>query len=509
MADTEALDPSKAGVIVTPAKKRGTNRQGRPRVHIKSFFICLLISLSIAIWLIAQAGQPKVRAAERLPNIIFILADDLGWTDLGCFGSKYYQTPSIDRLCAQGMKFTSAYTNGPNCAPTRASLMSGQYTPRHGIYTVNTGARGLEKFRKLIPVKNERNLPLSEVTVADVLEGAGYTTAHFGKWHLGNDDPYHPSKRGFDKAIVTGGRHFAPNFRTRPNVSVNAGVYLADFLTDLAVKFIEDNKDRSFFLYLCHFAVHTPIEAKQESIGKYKDKSPVGGHHDPVYAGMIDSLDQSVGRIMAKLDELTLSENTIVVFYSDNGGVGGYGNIGGSTGRNITDNAPLHGGKGMLYEGGVRVPLIIRWPRVVQAGSVCREPVIGIDFYPTFLEIAGGRRSPEHQLDGESILPLLKSTGHASLNRDAIYWHFPGYLQANTEQGTWRTTPAGSIRSGNYKLIEFFEDDHVELYNLKDDIGERIDLASRMPKKARQLLTQLRKWRRGIDAKMPKSKADL
>ena len=469
------------------------------------FCVTLTVIGTVAFTSSASVAGPAA-AADRVPNIVFIFADDLGWTDLGCFGSKYYETPNIDRLARHGMRFSSAYTNGPNCAPTRACLISGRYSPRHGIYTVGTRARGLEKFRKMTPVKNRTRLPLGEVTLADALKAAGYTTAHFGKWHLGNDTDYHPSQRGFDTAIVTGGRHFAPHFRTSPRLEVKPGTYLADFLTDQAVQFIQLNKKRPFFLYLAHFAVHTPIEAKKSLIAKYKAKQPAGGHHNPVYAAMIDSLDQGVGRIMATLDELKLTDQTMVVFYSDNGGHGGYRSLGGSTVRNITDNAPLRGGKGMLYEGGIRVPLIIRWPDVVRPGSVCRQPVIGIDFYPTFLQIARSKANPQHQLDGVSLVPLLESTGQAVLSRDAIYWHFPGYLQANAQRGTWRTTPAGAIRSGDFKLIEFFEDSRIELYNVKDDVAEKDDLADKLPKVSHALHRKLIAWRKATGAPMPRKK---
>ena len=450
------------------------------------------------------AGSNRAASGGRSPNIVFVFADDLGWTDLGCYGSRYYETPNIDRLRRQGMKFTDAYTNAPNCAPTRACLMSGQYGPRHGIYTVSTGARGLEKFRKMIPVKNQTRLPLRIVTLADALKSAGYVTGHFGKWHLGHGPAYHPSQRGFDTAFVRGGRHhIAPRFKMIPPLSIKPGTYLADFLTDLALGFIRDNQDKPFFLYLPHAAVHTPIEALESDSAKYRNKKPVGGHHNPVYAGMITSVDRSVGRIMKLLDELKLSDNTLFVFYSDNGGVGGYGDLGGSTGRNITNNAPLRGGKGMLYEGGVRVPLIIRWPGVVKANSLCSEPVITIDFYPTFLEIAGRRSRPKQILDGESFVPLLKSAGKAKLQRKTLYWHFPGYLEANVRKGTWRTTPAGAIRRGNYKLIEFFEDQHVELYDLQHDLSQKHDLSRRLPEKTAQLRRRLHDWRTAVHAPMP------
>lgn len=465
------------------------------------FGILLLAAFSLLF-----ALSPGQAQAARKPNIVFILADDLGWTDLGCYGSKFYESPHIDRLAQQGMKFTCGYTNAPNCAPTRACLMSGRYSPRHGVYTVSTGARGLEKFRKMIPVENHTDLPLGEVTMADALQAAGYVTGCFGKWHLGRSPKYHPSQRGFDEAIMASRGHFAPKFQTTPHVPVEEGAYLADFLTDQAVSFIERHRDEPFFLYLPHNAVHTPIEAPEASVAKFRGKPPEGGHHNPVYAGMIDSVDQSVGRVMAKLDELKLTNDTLFIFSSDNGGLGGYGELGGSTGKNITNNAPLRGGKGMLYEGGVRVPLIIRWPKVTGVGTTCDEPVVTIDFYPTFLEIAGSRVDSRHKLDGVSFLSLLKSGGAGRLNRDAIYWHFPGYLQADSKRGTWRTTPAGAIRSGDFKLLEFFEDMHVELYNLRADLSQKHDLAAKMPSKTAKLRQRLHQWRKDVDAPMPQLK---
>jgi arylsulfatase A-like enzyme len=285
------------------------------------------------------------------------------------------------------------------------------------------------------------------------------------------------------------------------------GEYLTDRLTDEALKFIDANKTRPFFLYFSHYTVHIPLEAKQALIDANLKRNATGAQTNAIYAAMIDSLDESVGRITAKLDELGLAENTIVIFYSDNGGLGGYGEIGGNTGRNITNNAPLRGGKGMLYEGGVRVPLIIRWPKTITAGSTCNEPVITIDFYPTFLEIAAAQPDPGHALDGVSILPLLQSGGKGTLPREALYWHFPGYLQADESRGTWRTTPAGAIRSGDFKLLEFFEDQHVELYNLQDDLSQQHDLAATMPEKADELRRRLHKWREDVHAPMPTLKA--
>lgn len=437
--------------------------------------------------------------ATAKPNIVFIMADDLGWTDLGCQGSKYYETPAIDRLAQNGMRLTSYY-HCQNCAPTRAALMSGQYPPRTGIYTVGTLERGDAASRKMDVPVNVTQLPLDRSTQGNVMKSAGYTTGLFGKWHLGQMGQYHPSKRGFDEAITSMGKHF--DFATQPKVDYPKGTYLADFLTDKAVDFISRHKDKPFFLCVHHFGVHVPHEAKPELIEKYKKKKGVGGHKDPVYAAMIDSVDQSVGRIVAKLEELKLADNTIVIFVSDNGGVGGYDREG-IPAKNATDNAPLRSGKGSLYEGGVRVPFILRWPGVVKPGTTCDTPAQHVDMLPTFAELAGATL-PKQPLDGESIASLLKDPT-AKLKRDAIYAHFPGYLEGGGA-GQWRTTPAAFIRSGDWKLLEFFETGSLELYNLKDDLSEKKSLAREMPDQVKALHAKLVAWQKDIGAAMPKAK---
>ena len=347
-----------------------------------------------SIWVLSLV---IVASAATKPNIVFILADDLGYTDLACYGSKYYETPNIDKLAANGIRFTDGYSCGPNCQPTRAALMSGQYMPRTGVYTVGSIDRFNWQSRPLRPVDNVTALPLDKITVAQALKSAGYATGMFGKWHLGNDAKHHPGARGFDEAIESAGVHF--DFNTDPKVDYPKGQYLADFLTDKAVDFIRRHKDGPFFLYLPHFAVHAPHQAKEELIAKFKDKKPVGGHHDPTYAAMIYSVDQSVGRIVALLDELKLTDNTLVIFSSDNGGVGGYAREGIKKAEGITDNAPLRGGKGMLYEGGVREPFIFRWPGHIPKGTECAEPINSVDLYPTLLEIAKakGTLNPSYQ----------------------------------------------------------------------------------------------------------------
>jgi arylsulfatase A-like enzyme len=444
-------------------------------------------------------------AAKKKPNFVFIFIDDLGWKDVGFMGrypasqgpSRYYETPNIDKLASEGVIFTSAYTNAPNCAPTRACLMSGQYTPRHGVYTVGTSERGKANFRKLIPIPNKTNLDSKIATIPEALKSTGYTSACIGKWHLGEKAPFRPQDQGFDVEF----------HRNHPGHFSADGEYLTDRLTDEAIKFIEANKDSPFFLYLPHHAVHTPIQAKAEMIEKYKKKKPSNGHNNPTYAAMIESADQSVGRVMDKLDELGLADNTVVFFFSDNGGHSNY-----------TSMAPLRGSKGMLYEGGIRVPMIVCWPGRASKGGICDVPVIGIDFYPTIMEIAGVLKPSGHILDGQSIIGLL-NTKDPKFKKRAIFWHFPAYLEPyNEKQEPWRTTPAGAVRQGNWKLIEFFEPaaggsgsipalpGKVELYNLADDIGEKNNLAEIMPDKVKELHGILIKWRKSVRAPIPTEK---
>ncbi|MBN2475858.1 MAG: sulfatase [Pirellulales bacterium] len=450
-------------------------------------------------WLLAGGGAwAQSPADSSKPNLVFILADDLGWTDLACYGSRYYETPHIDRMAEEGIRFVNGYTCGPNCQPTRAALMSGQYGPRTGVYTVGSIERFNWRRRSLRPVDNVTALPLDRVTIAQSLKTAGYATGMFGKWHLGQLGEHHPRQRGFDEAIVSMGRHF--NFNTSPKVEYPDGTYLADFLTDKAVDFIRRHREKPFFLYLPHFGVHSPYQAKKKLIAKFRDKPAAGGHHDPTYAAMIASVDESVGRVLAALKEFELDENTLVIFSSDNGGVGGYLREG-IRGGTATDNAPLRGGKGMLYEGGVRVPYVFRWPGKIPPGQTCDRPINSVDLYPTLLELGGASTPAGQTLDGASYAGLLAAGGRQEPSREAIYWHFPGYLGAGA--GTWRTAPVGVIRAGDWKLLEFFEDRRLELYNLREDIGERKDLAASMPDKVQQLHAQLKSWQTAIQAPMP------
>ncbi len=429
----------------------------------------------------APLPLPTAASERETPNIVFILIDDMGWPDVACYGNEFHETPNINRLASQGMKFSDAYAACPVCSPTRASIMAGQYPARIGITDFIPGH--WRPYEKLVVPDNRLELPLESVTVADVLKAQRYSTGYIGKWHLGNQKMHQPHRQGF--SCVLGGT------RNENDKRVTG-------FTDAATRFIEENKKRPFFLFLSHHTVHIPLEAPETLVRKYKDKpKPRAGVNNPIYAAMVEHLDNSIGRILKKLDDSGLADNTVVIFFSDNGGLreayGGY------RGRRqiVSTNAPLRDEKGTLYEGGVRVPLIVRWPGVVEGGTECDVPVTSVDFYPTLLQLVGTKASPNHPLDGESILPLLKQTG--KLDRNAIYWHYPHYHHSR---------PAGAIREGNYKLIEFYEDGRLELYDLANDIGEKENLATTMPQKAARMQQKLARWRRSVGAKMPTANPD-
>jgi arylsulfatase A len=418
------------------------------------------------------------------------LIDDMGWTDLGCFGSRFYRTPNIDRLAAGGMRFTSAYAACTVCSPTRASIMTGKYPARLHLTDWIPGRTppGL-KFR--IPAWTPY-LRLEETTIAEMLKPFGYTSASIGKWHLGGPE-YYPEKQGFDKNVAGSEAGSPPSYFVPYGIPTlrdgAAGEYVTDRLTDEALHFLDGTKGRPFFLYLAHFAVHTPIQAKADITAEYRPRvQPGQGHSYPEYAAMIDSVDQSVGRVVRKLQEMGQASNTVIVFMSDNGGV--------ISRPHITSNEPLRGEKGSFYEGGVRVPLIVHWPGVTKPGSSCDTPVISIDFFPTLAEIAGGKLPPD--VDGRSLVPLLR--GQTTLARESIYWHYPHY---NFHQALVPLRPGGAIRKGDFKLIEHYEDGWLELFDLRNDIGERRNLADRMPAKAAELKRDLAAWRQSVGAQMP------
>jgi arylsulfatase A-like enzyme len=471
-------------------------------------------------------GQQKPTASK--PNFVFFLLDDMGWKDLGCFGSTFYETPNIDRLAAQGMRFTNAYAACPVCSPTRASIMTGKYPARLRLTNYIPGARN----GKLLSAEYFHYMKLEEVTLAEALKEADYRTFFLGKWHLG-DKPYYPEKQGFDVNVAGDDAGAPPTYfypYKRGNRSIpgleegQPGEYLTDRLTDESLKLIEQSKEQPFLLYLSFYAVHVPLEAKKELVERYKAKARRLGLEDKphfatdeewpktaagdekwrttlrtrtvqdhaVYSAMIESVDESVGRVMKKLDELGIADNTIIFFMSDNGGLA-------TAEGQPTCNLPLRGGKGWLYEGGIREPMMVKWPGTVKPGSVCEEPVISTDFYPTMLEMAGLPLKPQQHMDGESMVPLLKGTGE--LRRKAIYWHYPHY----SNQGG---KPGGAVRVGDFKLIESYEDSRVELYNLRADLGEQHDLAAKMPEKAAELRQMLHEWRNEVGAVMPQPNPD-
>jgi len=448
-------------------------------------------------------------------NFILILIDDMGWTDTGCYGSKFYETPNIDRLAAEGMRFTDGYAACAVCSPTRAAIMTGRYPARLGVTDwirsrfqggkipadkKNPSGYVGDKNKKLLCPENALWMELDEITIAEALKPAGYTCCHIGKWHLGADDWY-PDKQGFDFNI--GGcdfgqppSYFDPYFRAGqgqiPTLPPRReGEYLTDREADEAVGFIRQHKDKPFFLYMAHYAVHMPIQAKEKLIEKYRGRlalsgaeGPLFGQKNPVYAAMVESVDDAVGKIMAVLDELDLAERTVVIFTSDNGGL-----------LNVTNNAPLRAGKGYPYEGGIREPVIIRWPKVVRPGTISHEPVTSVDYFPTLCELAGVPLPRDRAIDGVSLATHLKSNGVKPLAREAIYWHFPHY------RGD--VVPYSIIRAGDWKLIKRYEGKTFEMFNLKDDLSEQNDLAEKRLEKVRQLDAKLTEWLKTTNAKIP------
>jgi arylsulfatase A-like enzyme len=448
----------------------------------------------------------------RQPNIVLVVIDDYGWADTGCYGSTYHQTPAIDGLAARGMRFTDGYATAPVCSPTRASLMTGKYPARLNLTDWLPGRPDLPAQRLARPIIRQE-LPLGEVTLAEVLKGAGYVTAHIGKWHLGGAG-FEPEKQGFDLNIAgdhtgTPLSYFAPfrreapdGIRYMPGLETAApGEYLPDRLTTEAERFMEDNRNRPFFLYLPHYSVHIPMKAKAELVAKYRAlPQPQRGQNNPVYAAMVESMDESIGRLVRKLEQLGIGKDTVFVFTSDNGGL----SVREGPDTPPTVNGPLRAGKGYLYEGGVRVPLIVTWPAKVRPGAIESTPVNSADIFATIVEIAGGKTptGSNGRVDGESFLPLL--TRHGGLKRRALFWHYPHYSNQSVNGGH-TDQPGGAIRLGNYKLIEFFQEPRVELYDLKHDLGEEHDLSRSSPKMARlaeSLRRRLAAWRRSVRAGM-------
>lgn len=473
----------------------------------------LLIILLVSIVLAACNKTQNSTKQENEPNIIFIVTDDLGWADLSCFGADLHETPNIDRFAEKSMVFTNSYSAGPVCSPTRASLMTGK-TPAKLNYTVWSEAakanaegkrNGTSKYLEPLTLEN---LPLEETSIAEVLRQKDYLTAHVGKWHIG-DYMHFPNTQGFDVSVAASQRGAAPSyfypymgivydeFRFVGDLGLDAngkyftyreGEYLTDRLTDEALKIIEDAGSRPFFLNLSYYNVHVPLEAKTEDIAYFKNKlSPEYHHQNETYAAMVKNVDDNVGRLLKKMDELGISENTVVVFTSDNGGV-----IQKYKGKVVTDNFPLREGKGSLYEGGIRIPTMIYYPKNPGNGQKNDVPISTIDYLPTVMDIAGIPNDLEN-IEGKSFLPLLEGKEAKTLENRALFWHFP--------HNYYDTKPVSAMRDGNWKLLEYLEDGRIELYNLADDIGEGNNLADTNPQKAEELLNKLRKWKTDVGAK--------
>jgi arylsulfatase A-like enzyme len=478
----------------------GANHSKSPRLLTMPRLVFPLL-----VALLSGLLDHSARAADpHPPNVVVILMDDLGWRDLGCYGSKFYRTPHLDRLAAAGMRFTQAYAACPVCSPTRAALFTGKVPARLHLTDYIPGNFDRRKHKLLRP-EFHQELPLEEVTLAERLHSVGYTTAAIGKWHLGGIG-FEPERQGFDFAV--GGiergsvnSHFAPYLkdgRQLPGLSnPPAGENITERLTHEAEQFLERNAKKPFFLYLTHYAVHTPLQARPEVTAKYKDAKPDGYQRNPVYAAMIEAMDDSVGRVLKKLDELKLAENTLVVFTSDNGGLATSGQ---PTDLAATNNAPLREGKGYLYEGGIRVPLVARWPGKVKPATICDVPVGTIDLMPTICAACNVPVERDKDLDGVSILSLLE--GAPSLDRDALYWHYPHY----SPQGG---RPGGAIRRGDFKLIEFYDSGRRELFNIRQDVSESQNLIEREPQLAAELADELAAWRKRVDAEMPAPNPDF
>ena len=463
----------------------------------------LPVWILLSLLLFAQAEAAK-------KNVVFILVDDWGWADAGVQGSDFFETPNIDRLAREGMRFTQAYAAAAICSPTRAAILTGKSPARLDMTIWHEGAvRGGPKSKRLLEAKAQPNLPRGEVTLAELFKKEDYFTAHIGKWHLGKA-AFYPETQGYDVNI--GGTCWGapatfywpyrgpwskndPELRYVPVGSGKSDDYLTDQLTDHALRIITQQKDRPFFLSLWFHTVHTPIEGKPDLVKRFEKKPPGKIHSHAEYAAMLASLDENVGRVLRRIDDLKLTDHTVVILTSDNGGVDF--STAKSDNRPPTSNAPFRSGKGTLYEGGLRVPLIIRWPGRTKAGSECAAQVTSQDFFPTLADALGQTEVPRH--DGVSLLPLLENP-KASLNREALFWHYPHYYP--------RMTPASAIRAGDWKLIQYYEDNRLELFNLKTDPAETKNLAATQPAKTKALRKKLDAWRKETDAKAPTKNPD-
>jgi len=470
-----------------------------------------------SVWTVWPSAALR-RSPRKRPHVVFVLVDDLGWADLGCYGSRFHETPHLDALAASGMRFTQAYAASPVCSPTRASIMTGKYPTRVGI---TDWIPGKDPGDRMLQGPDDLHaLPLEETSLAEAFRAAGYKTFFAGKWHLGGqghfpeDQGFQINKGGHDKGSPPGG--YTSPYKNPKLKDGEDGEYLTDRLTDECIRFLESEREHPLFLYLAFYTVHTPIQGCKRHLRRFEEKlqrakenpvteKPGAGEadgfrkerngwtklkqDDPKYASMVYAMDENVGRLLDKIDELGMTDDTIVVLTSDNGGLS-------TLGRQWapTSNEPLRAGKGWCYEGGIREPLLVRVPNMTRPGSLCHAPVISPDFYPTLLELAGLPLRPQQHRDGLSLVPLLE--GKDRLEREALFWHYPHY-----HGSTW--TPGAAVRAGEWKLIHFFEEERVELYRLSKDPSERTNLASQFPEKRDSLLRLLGEWQRDTGAKMP------
>ena len=524
----------------------------RFRALSQSLRINYLFIIMTATFLVG-CGSPEAPESDKM-NVVFFLVDDMGWSDVGCYGSTFYETPNIDQFAKQGVKFTNAYAACHVCSPTRASILTGKYPATLHLTDWLPGRKDFP-FQKLLNADINQHLPLEETTLAEALKAHGYGTAIFGKWHLG-EEPSGPLEHGFDLQVPQNWYKCCPNLGYHAPFGLEGledseGDYLTDRLTDEALNYMEANQDQPFFLYLSHFAVHDPIQGRADLVDKYGGKTTqltvseripfiLEGNPDadltlsqqeldslvstadyqehkvlphqtvkikqvqdnPQFAAMVESVDHSLGRVLAKLEELGLTDNTLVIFFSDNGGMSAanFGNPDRVIAEDqldeayATSNLPLRGAKGWLYEGGIREPLIVRWPNQGKQGISCDVPVTSVDFFPTILEMLGLPMPEENEVDGASIASLVK--GEKALDREAIYWHFPHYSNHGQQ------SPGGAIRMGDYKLLEYYENNTVQLFNLKEDLGEQHDLAPSNSEKVKELQDRLHKWREEVKAQM-------
>ncbi|MCL5744467.1 MAG: sulfatase [Acidobacteria bacterium] len=440
----------------------------------------------------AQAAAGLLQRSRERLNVVLILVDDMGATDLGCFGSSFYETPNIDRLATQGMRFTQAYSACTVCSPSRGAILTGKYPARLHLTDYIPGHT--YPWARLKPPDWTMYLPLEERTLAEALKPDGYASASIGKWHLAppsDDHRFYPDGQGFDFQLAGTYRGQPPTYFSPYRIPTlpdgPKGEYLTDRETSEAIRFIDSHRGNPFFLYLPHHTVHTPLQAKADYIAYFQEKArPDAPQNNPTYAGMIRSLDENVGRLMKFLDDSGLAKRTVVILTSDNGGWI----------PSTKTNLGLRAGKGSAYEGGVRVPMIVRWPGVVKPGSACDVPVIGIDIYPTVLDIIGEKPQSGQVLDGQSIVPLLKSPSSRDWKREALFWHYPHYHPGGA-------TPYSAIRYGDWRLIEFYEDRHIELYDLKSDPEEKRNLAGERKDRVQEMKKRLDAWRRQVGAQDP------